>query len=184
MILLNKFSYYNFTFKETNLWTKDEIKQFEEYIFKHDKNFIEISKELKTKTTKECVEFYYLWKKVMSDSTKKKWKSLKRKRKLEIDFDPEKLTQDKNNNNNINGNTNDLSEKENLCGDRSSSVSGTNNHISDDNDATSDTTISKFRDSENYSVDSSEESYPKSSINESISSKHARSQCSKCNLVI
>jgi hypothetical protein len=115
----------------------------------------------------------------MSESTRKKWKSLKRKRKLEIDFDPDKLTQ----NHNANCNVNDLSEKENLCG--TSSVSGTLNAISDDNDATSDTIISKYNHSENFSIDSSEENYSKSScINDHVSNKLARSQCSKCNLVI
>lgn len=37
---------------------------------------------MQTKTTKQCIEFYYLWKKVMSDSTKKKWRSLKKNRRL------------------------------------------------------------------------------------------------------
>jgi hypothetical protein len=31
---------------ETNIWTKDEIKSFEELILKHDKNFSEISKSV------------------------------------------------------------------------------------------------------------------------------------------
>jgi hypothetical protein len=38
---------------------------------------------MKTKTTKQCIEFYYFWKKVMSDQMKKKWRSLKRNRYAE-----------------------------------------------------------------------------------------------------
>lgn len=45
------------------IWTKEEITCFEQLIVQHGKKFDLVSKDLKTKTVKECVEFYYRWKK-------------------------------------------------------------------------------------------------------------------------
>ena len=59
------------------------MKLFEEAILKFDKNFSEVADEMGTKSTKQCIEFYYLWKKVMSDYTKKKWRALKKNRLAE-----------------------------------------------------------------------------------------------------
>jgi len=52
-------------------------------ILKFDKTFSEISQEVGTKTVKQCIEFYYLWKKVMSDSARKKWRIFKKNRLLD-----------------------------------------------------------------------------------------------------
>ena len=65
---------------ETDVWTRNEIKLFENGILKHDKIFSEIANEVKTKTINQCVEFYYLWKKVMSDCVRKKWRYFKKNR--------------------------------------------------------------------------------------------------------
>ena len=40
---------------------------FYEGLVKHHKNFFKISSDIKTKSTKECVEFYYLWKNVCQE---------------------------------------------------------------------------------------------------------------------
>lgn len=69
-----------YKYSETDIWTSDEIKLFESSIFTHDKVFSEISNDVGTKTIKQCIEFYYLWKKVLSDSAKKKWRQLKKSR--------------------------------------------------------------------------------------------------------
>lgn len=50
---------------------------------KHDKVFPEIAYEVETKSIMQCIEFYYLWKKVLSDNTKKKWKTLKKRRSFD-----------------------------------------------------------------------------------------------------
>jgi hypothetical protein len=48
--------------KEVVIWTLEEVQMFEHLFRKQPKNFISISKDLKTKSVKDCVEFYYLWK--------------------------------------------------------------------------------------------------------------------------
>jgi len=70
----------NYSYGETEVWSKEEVKLFEESILKHDKNFAEVSAEIGTKSTKRCIEFYYFWKKVMSDYMKKKWRIMKKNR--------------------------------------------------------------------------------------------------------
>ena len=40
---------------------------FYEGLVKHHKNFYKISSDIKTKSTKECIEFYYLWKNVWQE---------------------------------------------------------------------------------------------------------------------
>jgi hypothetical protein len=74
-----------YKYSETDVWTSDEIKLFESAIIKNDKLFSDISAEVGTKTTKQCVEFYYLWKKMHSDGARKKWRQLKKNRLL---YDP------------------------------------------------------------------------------------------------
>lgn len=45
------------------MWSPFEIAKFEGAIAVHGKAFHRIQKAVETKTTKECVEFYYIWKK-------------------------------------------------------------------------------------------------------------------------
>jgi hypothetical protein len=40
-----------------------------------------------TKNIKQCIEFYYLWKKIMAPSTKKKWRTLKRSRVVDYSIE-------------------------------------------------------------------------------------------------
>lgn len=44
-------------------WSPLEIATFEASIAEHGKEFHVLQKDIKTKTTKEVVEFYYIWKK-------------------------------------------------------------------------------------------------------------------------
>lgn len=69
-----------YKYNETECWSTDEIKKFESAIIKNDKMFSEIASEVGTKSVKQCVEFYYLWKKVMSEGVRKKWRHVKRTR--------------------------------------------------------------------------------------------------------
>lgn len=45
------------------IWSFNEVLMFERLIMLHGKNFYLISKDLETKSVKECVQFYYIWKK-------------------------------------------------------------------------------------------------------------------------
>lgn len=51
------------------VWKVDEVHLFERLIMLHGKNFFQISKDLETKTVKQCVQFYYLWKKSPNRNT-------------------------------------------------------------------------------------------------------------------
>ena len=48
-------------------WTEHEVNTFYEGLVKYKKNFSKISHFVETKTVKECVEFYYLWKNFCHD---------------------------------------------------------------------------------------------------------------------
>ncbi len=52
-------------------WSPLEISVFEGSIALYGKHFNTIQKNVKTKTVKECIEFYYFWKKT---SHYKQWK--------------------------------------------------------------------------------------------------------------
>lgn len=49
--------------KEAVVWTLEEVHLFAHLFKIHRKDFTSISRDLKTKSVKDCVEFYYLWKK-------------------------------------------------------------------------------------------------------------------------
>lgn len=49
-------------YTDTCKWTENEVNLFERLLVEHEKNFFEMSRTLKTKTVKQCIEFYYFWK--------------------------------------------------------------------------------------------------------------------------
>ena len=53
-------------------WSPYEISLFEAALLHHGKEFHLVSRIVKTKTTKEVIDFYYIWKKT---THYKKWKS-------------------------------------------------------------------------------------------------------------
>ncbi|CAH1792207.1 unnamed protein product [Owenia fusiformis] len=61
----------NYRYQETDTWSQEEIEQYNQALTKCDKDFFSISKEIGTKDTRECVQFYYLWKKVCADEHKR-----------------------------------------------------------------------------------------------------------------
>ena len=52
-------------------WSPYEIALFEAALFHYGKEFHDVQKVVKTKTTKEIIDFYYVWKKT---AHYKKWK--------------------------------------------------------------------------------------------------------------
>lgn len=53
------------------IWTDDEIQKFERLLAIHGKEFNSISRDIKTKSRSECIEFYYLCKKTSPQRQKK-----------------------------------------------------------------------------------------------------------------
>ncbi|XP_030764094.1 flocculation protein FLO11 isoform X2 [Sitophilus oryzae] len=56
-----------YSYSESDKWTSAETELFHRCLMKFDKDFNRISEEVKTKTVKQCVQFYYVWKKVCAD---------------------------------------------------------------------------------------------------------------------
>ncbi|KAG5878830.1 hypothetical protein JTB14_023953 [Gonioctena quinquepunctata] len=52
---------------ESDKWSSSETEQFHKSLLKNDKDFRSIAQEIRTKTIKQCVQFYYVWKKVCAD---------------------------------------------------------------------------------------------------------------------
>ncbi|KAK3093940.1 hypothetical protein FSP39_022050 [Pinctada imbricata] len=61
----------SYTYQETDSWSTEEIERYQQALWKCDKDFYALSKEMGTKSVKECVQFYYLWKKVCPDEHKR-----------------------------------------------------------------------------------------------------------------
>ena len=50
-------------------WTAEEVDMFYEALCKHKKDFAKIAGDLPNKTSKDCVEFYYLWKNICREES-------------------------------------------------------------------------------------------------------------------
>ncbi|EFO24667.1 hypothetical protein LOAG_03818 [Loa loa] len=72
---------YNSIYTDTNSWTPEEISFFQDAIYKGEKDFHQVASDLGNKTVKQCVEFYYMWKKACPDDYRK-LRNLRRKRQL------------------------------------------------------------------------------------------------------
>ncbi|KRT84189.1 zinc finger protein, partial [Oryctes borbonicus] len=69
--------YYHYS--ESDRWTVTETEVFHQALLKHDKDFAAIAQEVETKTIKQCIQFYYVWKKVCVDEYKRQ-KQLREKK--------------------------------------------------------------------------------------------------------
>jgi hypothetical protein len=72
---------YNYRYSHVENWTPDDIQSFQDAIYKSEKDFHQVSAELGNRTVKECIEFYYMWKKTCPDDYRK-LRNLRRKRHL------------------------------------------------------------------------------------------------------
>ncbi|KAK6108226.1 Myb-like DNA-binding domain family protein [Brugia pahangi] len=72
---------YNSIYTDTSSWTPEEISFFQDAIYKGEKDFHQVASDLGNKTVKQCVEFYYMWKKACPDDYRK-LRNLRRKRQL------------------------------------------------------------------------------------------------------
>ncbi|XP_066995962.2 serine-rich adhesin for platelets [Anabrus simplex] len=77
---------------ESDRWSADEMDTFHQGLLKYDKDFRSISQEIGSKTIKQCVQFYYVWKKVCPEEYKR-LRLLRRRQnvddsgRLEMEFD-------------------------------------------------------------------------------------------------
>ncbi|XP_050306418.1 uncharacterized protein LOC126743390 isoform X2 [Anthonomus grandis grandis] len=56
-----------YSYCESEKWTSLETDLFHRCLLKFDKDFNRIAEEIKSKSLKQCVQFYYVWKKVCAD---------------------------------------------------------------------------------------------------------------------
>jgi hypothetical protein len=69
-------------------WSAEDISSFQDAIYKSEKDFHQVATELGNRSVKECVAFYYTWKKACPDDYRK-LRNLRRKRQLleqQLDF--------------------------------------------------------------------------------------------------
>ncbi|CAG5121978.1 unnamed protein product, partial [Candidula unifasciata] len=57
----------DYKYQESDSWNSNEMERFYRSIMIHDKDFFKVSKDVGTKSVKQCVQFYYVWKKVCPD---------------------------------------------------------------------------------------------------------------------
>ncbi|GAB1604556.1 hypothetical protein Ahia01_000737100, partial [Argonauta hians] len=72
----------SFTYQENDGWTTEEIEAYNAALMKCDKDFFNIAKVVKSKSVKQCIQFYYLWKKVCPEEYKR-LRSIRRKKESE-----------------------------------------------------------------------------------------------------
>jgi len=60
-----------YKYQECDSWSLEEIEAYHQALMKWDKDFFAISKQVNSKSVKQCIQFYYLWKKVCSDEYKR-----------------------------------------------------------------------------------------------------------------
>lgn len=56
---------------ESDRWTSHEMDAFYQGLLKYNKDFSAISRDVGAKTAKQCVQFYYLWKRLCPDEYKR-----------------------------------------------------------------------------------------------------------------
>lgn len=127
--------------------------------------FWEIAKEVASKTAKQCIEFYYLWKKVMSDSARKKWRTFKKNRLLDdadsIEMNLRSSTAANNADNNNNNNK----------------TEGENGKVTNNNENEDENELNNENECDKPTNDELNASPP------SVSNS-TQKQCDKCNMVI
>ncbi|XP_059142153.1 uncharacterized protein LOC131929789 isoform X2 [Physella acuta] len=61
----------DYKYQESDSWNSNEMEKFYKSIMTHDKDFFKVAKEVATKSVKQCIQFYYVWKKVCPDDYKR-----------------------------------------------------------------------------------------------------------------
>ena len=53
------------------MWSTDEIECYQEALCRYNKDFHSVARRVGSKSVKQCIEFYYVWKKVCPDEYKR-----------------------------------------------------------------------------------------------------------------
>ncbi|XP_053204649.1 transcription factor mef2A-like isoform X2 [Panonychus citri] len=61
----------DYQYPESDVWSQEEINLYYQALIKFDKDFNAIAQKVETKTVKECIQFYYLWKKICPEEYKR-----------------------------------------------------------------------------------------------------------------
>lgn len=78
------YMYFTRTLPESDVWSTEEIECYQQALLKHNKDFYGVAGDVGSKSVKQCVEFYYVWKKVCPDEYKR-LRLLRRRRKKDGD---------------------------------------------------------------------------------------------------
>lgn len=61
----------SYEYSDSDRWTSYEMDVFYQSLLKYNKDFSAISNDIGSKTTRQCVQFYYLWKRLCTDEYKR-----------------------------------------------------------------------------------------------------------------
>ncbi|KAI5746256.1 hypothetical protein M8J77_001604 [Diaphorina citri] len=74
-------------YTDNERWNITEIEIFQQALLKYDKDLSSVAQEIGSKTLKQCIQFYYLWKKVCPEEYKRIRLSRRRNRDFDFDFE-------------------------------------------------------------------------------------------------
>ncbi|KAK9869215.1 hypothetical protein WA026_002966 [Henosepilachna vigintioctopunctata] len=81
-----------YQYSENDKWSSQETELFYKGLLKYDKDFRNIAQEIGTKTVKQCIQFYYIWKKVCTEEHRRIKQMRERKQStrnimMDLDFE-------------------------------------------------------------------------------------------------
>lgn len=71
-----------YRYPECHRWSREEVERFQEGLATFDKDFLHVASKVGTKSVQQCVEFYYVWKKVAPEEYRR-LRCLRRRRELD-----------------------------------------------------------------------------------------------------
>lgn len=71
-----------YRYPECHRWTREEVERFQEGLATFDKDFLHVAAKVGSKCVQQCVEFYYVWKKVAPEEYRR-LRCLRRRRELD-----------------------------------------------------------------------------------------------------
>lgn len=71
-----------YRYPECHRWSREEVERFQEGLATFDKDFLHVAAKVGTKCVQQCVEFYYVWKKVAPEEYRR-LRIMRRRRELD-----------------------------------------------------------------------------------------------------